>query len=45
MAAGSSAPALSDIVTTKATQDGEDVISALVEKAAGAVVNMILSKK
>lgn len=45
MAAGSSAPALSDIVTTKATQDGEDVISTLVEKAAGAVVNKILSKK
>ena len=45
IAAGSSAPVLSDVVKTKATQDGEDVITAFVEKAAGAVVNTILSKK
>jgi hypothetical protein len=45
MAGGSPAPVLSDVVKTKATQDGEDVISGLVEKAAGAVVATILSKK
>jgi len=45
MAGGSSAPVLSDVVKTKATQDGEDVISALVENAAGAMVNTILSRK
>ena len=45
LAGGSSVPLLSDIVKTRATRDGEDVISALVEKTAGAVVNTILSKK
>jgi hypothetical protein len=45
IAGGNSTPVLSDVVKTKATQDGEDVISALVEKAAGAVINAILSKK
>ncbi len=45
IAGGSPLPVLSDVVKTKATQDGEDVISALVEKAAGAMVNAILSKK
>ncbi len=45
IAVGSSVPVLSDVVRTKATQDGEDVISALVEKAAGAMVNTILSNK
>ncbi len=44
-AGGSSAPVLSDVVKTKATQDGEDVISTLLEKAAGAMVNTILNKK
>ncbi len=45
LAGGNSVPLISDILKTKATQDGEDVISALVEKTAGAVVNTILSKK
>jgi len=45
MAEGSPSPVLSDIVKTKATQDGEDVISALIEKAAGAMVNAIISGK
>lgn len=45
IAVGNSAPVLSDVVKTKATQDGEDVISALVANAAGAMVNTILSKK
>ena len=45
IAGGSSAPVLSDVVKTKANQNGEDVITALLEKAAGAMLNMILSKK
>lgn len=45
IAGGSPLPVLSDVVKLKASQDGEDVISALIEKAAGAMVNMILSKK
>jgi hypothetical protein len=45
IAGGSPSPVLSDVVKTKATQDGEDMISALTEKAAGAMVNTILSKK
>jgi len=45
MAVGSPAPVLSDVTKANATQDGEDVISALVENAAGAMVNTILSKK
>ncbi len=45
IAAGNPSPVLSDIVKTKATQDGEDVISALVERSAGAMVNMIINKK
>ncbi len=45
IAAGSPLPVLSDIVKTKATQDGEDVITGLVEKAVGAMVNTIMSKK
>ncbi len=45
MAVGGSAPVLSDAVKTNATHDGEDVITGLVEKAAGAVLNTILSKK
>ncbi len=45
IAVGNATPLLSDVVKTKATQDGEDVISALLEKAAGALVNTILSKK
>ena len=45
IAGGSPAPVLSDVAKTKATQDGEDVISALVEKAAGAVVNTAMNKK
>jgi hypothetical protein len=45
VATGNSAPVLSDVLKTKATQDGEDVITALVEKTAGAVANTILSKK
>ncbi len=44
MAVGSPAPVLSDAVKTNATHDGEDVITALVEKAAGAVVNTILRR-
>ncbi len=44
IAVGSSAPVLSDAVKTNATQDGEDVITGLVEKAAGAMVNRILNK-
>ena len=44
-AANDSYPFLSDVVKTKATQDGEDVISALIEKAAGAMVNTIISNK
>ncbi len=45
IAVGSPLPILSDVVKTKANQDGEDVISGLVENAAGAMVNTILSKK
>jgi hypothetical protein len=45
VAEGSSVPVLSDVVKKKATEDGEDVISGLVEKAAGAVINVILNKK
>ena len=45
IAGGSSVPVLSDIAKTKATEDGEDVISALLEKAAGAVVNTTMSRK
>jgi hypothetical protein len=45
MAAGSSAPVLSNIAKAKAAQDGEDVISTLIEQAAGAMVNTIISKK
>jgi hypothetical protein len=45
IAGGSPAPVLSDVAKTKATQDGEDVISALVEKAASAVVNTTMSRK
>ena len=45
MAAGSPAPVLSDIAKAKAVQDGEDVISALIEKAAGAMISTIISKK
>lgn len=45
VAGGGSALVLSDVVKTKATQDGEDVTSLLVEKAAGAMVNTILARK
>lgn len=45
MAGGNAAPVLSNVLKTKANEDGEDVISALVENAAGAVVSTILSKK
>ncbi len=45
IASGSSAPVLSDVVKIKADQDGQDVISALLEKAAGAMLNQILNKK
>ncbi len=45
IATGSPLPVLSDVVKTKATQDGEDVITPLVEKTAGAVINAILNKK
>lgn len=42
---GSSAPLLTNTLKTKATQDGEDVISGLVENAAGAMVNTIINGK
>jgi len=45
IAGGSPVPVLSDVAKAKATQDGEDVISALVEKAASAVVNTTMNKK
>ena len=45
IAGGSSSPVLSDVAKTKASQDGEDVISALVEKAADAVINAAINKK
>ncbi len=45
MAIGSPVPVLSDIVKTKATQDGEDVISALILEAASAMVNRIIIQK
>ena len=45
IAGGNAAPVLSDVVKMTATQDGEDVISSLIEKTAGAVVNTILNKK
>jgi len=45
LAVGNPAPVLSNIVKAKAAQDGEDVISTLIEQAAGAMVNTIISKK
>ncbi len=45
MAIGSPAPILSDIVKSKATQDGEDVISSLILEAASAMVNRIITNK
>ncbi len=45
IATGSPLPILSDVVKTKASQDGEDVITGLIEKAAAAMLNTIMSKK
>ncbi len=45
MAGGSPEPVLSDTVKTKATQDGEDVISALILEGASAMVSRIIINK